>query len=114
MEPPLRILALAFTALVMAQPVHAADTDKVTITLVLKDHRFTPATITAPAGRKIEIVLVNKDAAYEEFDSEDLATEEDVTPNGQSRFQVGPLKPGTYHFMGEKHAKTAQGVLIVK
>jgi plastocyanin len=81
-------------------------------TLVLRDHRFTPATLTVPAGRKVQIVLVNQDRATEEFDSQDLGVEELVTPNGRVTFSIGPLKPGTYAFMGEYHSETAQGRVI--
>jgi heme/copper-type cytochrome/quinol oxidase subunit 2 len=81
------------------------------VTLTLKDHRFTPQTLEVPAGRKIRIDLVNRDAALEEFDSDDLHVEKDVTPNGRVSFTVGPLAPGVYSFMGELHAGAAHGVL---
>ncbi len=80
-----------------------------TITLTLKGHRFTPAVFTVPAGQKVRIALINQDGATEEFDSHDLRVEQLVTPNGHASFTIGPLKPGTYNFMGEFHAETAQG-----
>ena len=83
------------------------------VTLTLKDHRFTPEVVEAPAGRRIRINLVNRDAATEEFDSEDLHVEKDVTPNGKVSFVVGPLKPGAYSFMGELHPDTASGTIRV-
>jgi plastocyanin len=83
--------------------------DSPAVTLVLKDHRFTPASFTVPAGQKVRINLVNHDAATEEFDSHDLRVEEVVTPNGAVSFSIGPLKPGDYSFMGEFHPGTAQG-----
>lgn len=79
------------------------------VTLTLKGHRFTPASITVPAGQKVRIDLVNQDPATEEFDSHDLRVEEVVTPMGKISFWIGPLKPGEYSFMGEFHAATAQG-----
>jgi plastocyanin len=81
-------------------------------TLELRDHRFTPDVLTVPAGQKVQIVLVNQDAATEEFDSRDLGVEELVTPKGRATFTIGPLKPGTYAFMGEFHADTAQGRVV--
>ncbi|HEX4712342.1 cupredoxin domain-containing protein [Phenylobacterium sp.] len=89
----------------------APDTHELTLTL--KDHRFTPDVVEAPAGRRIRINLVNRDAASEEFDSEDLHVERDVTPNGKVSFVVGPLKPGAYSFMGELHPDTASGTIRV-
>ncbi len=85
--------------------------DPVAVALTLKDHRFTPDKVSVPAGRKVRIERANQDAAMEEFDSEDLRVEKDVTPHGKISFTVGPLKPGAYSFMGELHAETASGVL---
>ena len=65
--------------------------------------------LTLPAGRKIHVRLINQDGAMEEFDSGDLKVEEEVTPHGRTDFTVGPLKPGTYAFMGEAHPATAAG-----
>jgi plastocyanin len=81
------------------------------LTLTLKDHRFTPESVQVPAGQRIRIELINQDAATEEFDSEDLHVEKDVTPNGKVSFVVGPLKPGAYSFMGELHPDTASGTI---
>jgi plastocyanin len=89
-----------------------SPSEPVMVTLILRDHRFTPDRVTVPAGRAIRIELANEDAALEEFDSDDLHLEKDVTPHGKTSFTVGPLKPGTYSFMGELHADTASGVLV--
>ena len=104
--------ALLLAALAVALAAPAAAAGPAPLTLVLKDHRFTPATLTVPAGRKVQIVLVNQDRATEEFDSHDLKVEKLVTPNGRATFTVGPLKPGSYSFMGEFHPETAQGRII--
>jgi plastocyanin len=107
---PLRAAALVLIGLFAAHGV-AAETP-VAVSLVLKDHRFTPDRVTVPAGRQIRIELANQDAALEEFDSQDMHVEKDVTPHAKTSFTVGPLKPGTYSFMGELHADTASGVLV--
>jgi len=82
------------------------------VTLTLKGHRFTPASFTVPAGQKVHVTLINEDAAMEEFDSIDLGVEHDVTPKGRTSFDIGPLQPGEYSFMGEFHAETAQGKVV--
>jgi plastocyanin len=105
-------LALAATlpaAFLVPAAAQAAVPDSPTIVLTLKDHRFSPDTVTVPAGQKVRIELINHDAASEEFDSDDLHVEKDVTPNGRASFTVGPLQPGVYAFMGELHADTAGG-----
>lgn len=106
----MRLVLIGVLALAAGSAGAAAAPDQVT--LVLKNHRFTPASVTVPAGRPISILLINQDPAGEEFDSRDLNTEEDVTPNGRASFKVGPLKPGRYSFMGEFHAETAEGELV--
>ncbi len=103
----IRFLALAAALLVAGSAAAAPDQPAVTMTLM--DHRFTPSTFTVPAGQKVRIVLINRDAATEEFDSHDLRTEQVVTPMGRISFWIGPLKAGDYSFMGEFHAATAQG-----
>jgi plastocyanin len=107
LAPLAAALAVAPGAPAVAAPKDAA------IALVLKDHRFTPAEFSVPAGVKVRIELTNLDAATEEFDSHDLRVEELVTPHGRTTFTIGPLKPGTYSFMGEFHPATAQGRITV-
>ena len=98
------VLALAGTAYAAPAPIRMS----------LKNHQFTPATITVPAGEKITIELTNQDMATEEFDSHDLKVEKLVTPGGRVTFTIGPFQPGTYSFMGEFHPATAQGHVIVQ
>jgi len=102
---PFAALGLAALALASAR----AEAPETTVKLVLENHRFTPATVEVPAGQRIHVELVNHDGAAEEFDSDDLHAEKDVAPHGKAVFTVGPLAPGTYHFMGELHAATASG-----
>ena len=99
------VLAAATLATPAALPVR--------VELTLQDHRFTPSEITVPAGVPVEIHLLNRDGAMEELDSEDLGVEQDVTPHGEARFTLPPRKPGLYRFMGELHADTARGRIVV-
>ncbi len=101
--------ALGALFVLAASGVAQAAPEPQAVVLTLRDHRFTPGSITVPAGQRIRIDLVNEDGASEEFDSEDLHVERDVTPHGKVSFFVGPLKPGKYDFMGELHADTASG-----
>jgi plastocyanin len=103
--------AMLMACAVLAAPAVAADAPT-TVTLTLKDHKFEPAEITVPAGQKFRIELSNQDSTAEEFDSDDLHAEKDVKPHGKVVIQVGALKPGTYHFMGELHKETAQGTVV--
>ncbi len=106
----MRFLLAFWVACGLGAVAHAAPAP---ITVTLKNHLFSPASLTAVAGQKIVIAVINQDAATEEFDSHDLNVEKLVTPGGRATITVGPLKPGAYSFMGEFHPKTAQGKLII-
>lgn len=83
-----------------------------TVVLTLRDHRFTPATVNVPAGQRVQVVVINQDRATEEFDSHDLQVEKMITPGATVRFFIGPLRPGTYDYVGEFHPRTAQGRIV--
>lgn len=113
----MRVLACAVTLSTVVAVASAANAAAVSspsnITLTLKDHRFTPAILTIPAGQRVRVTLINRDPATEEFDSHDLRLEQLVTPMGKASFNLGPLRPGQYGFIGEFHASTAQGKVNV-
>jgi hypothetical protein len=84
------------------------------IPLLLKDHRFTPAEITVKANQPFDIEVTNADGVADEFDSDSLKREKVIAGGQKGVVHVGPLPPGRYPFMGEYHAKTAQGAVIVQ
>ena len=102
----LAALALTGTAALAADPAQ--------FSLVIENHKFTPDRIEVPAGQKVKLVIENKDDSAEEFDSGDLRTEKVIPPKSKGTVFIGPLKPSEYKFMGEFHAKTAQGVVVAK
>ena len=83
-------------------------------TIVIKDHKFSPAELTIPAQKKVKIIVENHDPTAEEFESDELRREKIVPANGKITIFIGPLPPGTYKYIGEFHKDTAQGVIIVK
>jgi plastocyanin len=80
--------------------------------LVIKDHRFEPAELQVPAGKKLKLVVENQDATPEEFESHSLKREKVVAAGGTITVLIGPLEAGTYDFFGEFNPKTATGKLI--
>ena len=82
--------------------------------LSIKDHRFQPAEFAIPAGKKIKLVVENQDATPEEFDSHDLNREKMIAGNSTATLYIGPLAEGRYTFIGEFHATTALGHIIVQ
>ena len=104
------LLALVITS--FAALPSLADDIKLSVTL--KDHKFTPDRLEAPKDTKIEITVSNEDSTVDEFDSHDLKREKVIGGGKTGVVIVGPLAPGEYHFQGEYHAQTAQGVLVIK
>ena len=92
------------------QAVQAAEPIK----LILKDHRFTPSVIKVKANQRNIIILYNQDDTADEFDSMSLKVEKVVPGHSKGIIRLRALAPGKYPFMGEFHAKTAQGVVIAE
>jgi len=102
---------LFFLVLLLPLSAFAADAD---YKLVIKDHRFDPAELTVPAGKKIKLTILNQDDTPEEFDSHDLNREKVIAGHSSATIFIGPLKPGRYKYDGEFHDDTAKGVIIAK
>lgn len=85
-----------------------------TVNLVIKDHVFTPAEVTVPAGVKVKLVVHNQDSTAEEFESDELGREKIIPAGQQAVIYIGPVKPGRYPFVGEFHEETARGVIVAK
>ncbi len=91
--------------------VEAADPE---ITLTIEKNRFQPAEIKIKAGAPFVLVITNKDATAEEFESKELRIEK-VIPAGKTvRLRMPALKAGTYGFVGEYHEKTAKGRIVAE
>ncbi len=92
----------------------AVADDAARVSLTLKDHRFSPAEPTAPAGKPIIIDVSNLDSTPSEFESKTLRVEKVVPGGGKIAIQVRPLGPGRYRFFDDYHEDTTEGFLIVK
>lgn len=102
-------LAVA-AALMLAAAAARADTVKLSITI--KDQKFDPAELHAPAGQAIEIAVKNLNSIVSEFESSDLHFEKIVPAGGHGVVYVRPLQPGRYNFYDDFHHAT-QGYLVV-
>lgn len=114
MKQALTSILLAFFALGAGFSIADALAADDTLTLTIQDHRFDPAQLGVPAGKKLKLVVKNLDPAPEEFESHDLKREKVIAGKGQATISIGPLKPGTYKFAGEYHEATAQGQIVAK
>ena len=104
--------ALALSAGFLAvAPAYAADDE---FKLVIESHKFQPAEVIVPAGKKIKLVIENRDTTPEEFESHALNREKVIAGKSTASVFIGPLKPGRYEFVGEYNEKTAKGVVIAQ
>ena len=105
-----RLLPLALLLFVASTPALAADDE---FKLVIESHKFDPAEITVPAGKKIKLIVENRDATPEEFESHALNREKVIAGKSTATIFIGPLKPGRYPFVGEYNEATAKGTIVV-
>jgi plastocyanin len=84
------------------------------LTLTVKDHKFDPAQLEAPAGKQIVLRVENLDPTPMEFESKSLRVEKVLGGNTEAVVTIRPQKAGRYDFFDEFHESTTKGVLIVK
>jgi hypothetical protein len=106
--PFLMLLGLA----ALGPAAHAGDLPE--FRLVLQNHTYQPAELKVPADTKFKLLIENRDASPEEFESTEFNREKIVLPNSSTSVYIGPLKAGSYRFFGDFHQDTAQGRLIVE
>ncbi|MDD5297094.1 MAG: cupredoxin domain-containing protein [Rhodocyclaceae bacterium] len=82
--------------------------------LVIQGNRFIPDELVVPAGKKLKLVVENRDDAPEEFESYSLNREKIVPAHSSIILYVGPLNPGAHDFFGDYHESTARGRLIAR
>jgi hypothetical protein len=92
----------------------AVAAEPATLHVALKDHRFLPAELSAPAKQPIVIEVSNEDSTPAEFESKQLRVEKVVAGNSKIMVQVRPLVPGRYRFFDDYHEETTEGFLTVK
>jgi hypothetical protein len=105
------IIFLAAALLVAAPAVHAQQAATVTVTV--KNHRFQPSQVTAPANVPITIRVRNQDSTRMEFESVSLRVERVIAGNSEGVIQIRPLAPGRYDFFDDFNQE-AEGVLVVR
>jgi plastocyanin len=91
----------------------AAAEDAVSLSLTIKDGKFEPAELHAPAGRALEIHVTNLNKNPSEFESGDLHIEKIVPVGKEAVVRVRPQQPGRYNFFDDFHRET-QGMLVVQ
>ncbi|MEZ2311763.1 cupredoxin domain-containing protein [Paraburkholderia sp. RCC_158] len=105
-------IALA-CALICTQAANVVAAEE-SYSLTLKDHKFSPADLTIPAGKKVKVAVKNLDSTPAEFESDDFKAEKVIPAGKQVDIVIGPLKAGTYEFHDEYHETESKAHLTVK
>jgi len=105
------MLLVAGALVSVAPPARAQQT--VTISVSVKNHRFQPTELHAPANVPIILRVKNLDATPMEFESVTLRAEKVVIGNGEAVIRLRPLSPGRYNFFDDFN-QAANGVLVVR
>ncbi len=103
---------MLLASLVVTSAIAARAEEPVTLTLTIKDHRFEPAELHAPAGKPITFVVKNLNTSASEIESDALHFEKVIPAGGEGTVHVRPLSPGRYNFFDDFHHAT-QGYLVV-
>lgn len=103
-------LALAALFCSWSVPVHA----QAPTTITIRNHRFDPAELRVPAGKRVTITVVNDDPTPEEFESRAMKVEKVIAGKSKATVRIGPLAKGRYDFVGEFNEATAKGVVVAE
>jgi hypothetical protein len=113
-----RIVRIAMAGLLLAGALIAAGPqvraqEAANISVSIKNHRFQPAEISAPANVPVMLRVKNLDATPMEFESVSLRVEKVVTGNSEGVIRLRSLSPGRYNFFDDFNPN-ANGVLVVR
>ena len=109
-----KIATIVFVALVFAAAGNSASAQQsASVSISVKNHRFQPAQIHAPAKVPIELRVKNLDPTPMEFESVSLRVEKVVSGNSEGIIRLRPLEAGSYNFFDDFNQQTT-GVLVVR
>jgi hypothetical protein len=106
----LTALALIAAVSVLGQVARA---QQASLSITVKDHRFQPSQLSAPANVPITLRVKNLDPTPMEFESVSLRVEKVVAAGGEGIIRLRPLSPGSYNFFDDFHRETT-GTLVVR
>ena len=109
----IKLAVLAAVALGLP-PIPVNAQEAITLQISIKNHRFSPSELKAPANSPVTLAVRNLDPTPEEFESRTLRVEKVVAGNSEITIQLRPLSPGRYRFYGDFNQATAQGALIAE
>jgi hypothetical protein len=108
----MKLQAVAFiAAALLTAPAWAQE--RASATISVKNHRFEPVRLAAPANVPFTLRIRNLDSTPMEFESVSLRVEKVIVGNGEGLVRLRALSPGDYQFFDDFHQE-ARGALIVK
>jgi plastocyanin len=110
----IRATSVLFAAFAVVAVSSAARSQTTEIAISVKDNKFDPVEVEAPANTPIRFKIKNLDAKPMEFESKDLKFEKIVTGGGEATVNARAQKPGRYEFYDDFHEETTRGFLTVK
>lgn len=108
----MRKRALLLAPLLTLSGIAAADDPAFLV--VARDGKLSPERLEVPANTRFKLNLRNDSRAPVEFENLDLRVEKVLAPGASSFVVIRSLAPGSYKFVDEFHADTAQILLIAK
>lgn len=110
---PVLLAGALLGVIVLFASEHVNAQQSASIAIAIKDHRFQPAQVNAPANRPLSIKVTNLDATPMEFESVSLRVEKVIASTTAGIVNVRALAPGRYEFFDDFHPE-ARGVLTVQ
>jgi hypothetical protein len=107
-------LTVLFSVTLGFARIPADAQEAVALQTSIKNHRFQPSELKAPANRSVTLTVRNLDPTPEEFESNTLRVEKVVAGNSEITLNFRPLAPGRYRFYGDFNEATAQGAITAK
>jgi hypothetical protein len=99
---------------ILTAPQYASADGIIELRLSIEGHKFSPIELEVPAGKKVKLIVENRDATPEEFESYDLNREKIVAGKASIVVFIGPLKAGRYEFFGDFNPQLARGHIVAK
>jgi hypothetical protein len=108
------LLQVVLLSIALSAALAAAADAPPELALMLDQHRFSPEELRVKANAPFILIITNKDTEEEEFEMASLRIEK-IIPGGKTlQLKMPALKPGTYEFIGDFHAKTAKGRIVAE
>jgi plastocyanin len=81
-------------------------------TLEIQDFAFIPGTIKVKPGQTVKVT--NRDTVKHNVHANDNSFKTELLGKDESATFVAPMKPGTYNYVCDPHARMMKGILIVE